>query len=109
MLDRQSFEMDQEGSAPVTLRPFELREGVFRGRLVLAVEDAMETDNVFHFVVERTSPGRIRVLSDQGAGSVYLRNALGAGRNLPFVTEFQGPAQHWGTGPELVPWSFWTT
>ncbi len=103
MLDRQTFEMDQEGSAPVTLRPFELKEGIFRGRLVLAVEDAMEADNIFHFVVERTSPGRIRVLSDQGTGSVYLRNALGAGRNLPFVTEFPDPRDTGELDPELVP------
>ena len=103
MLDRQTFEMDPEGSAPVTLRPFELKEGIFRGRLVLAVEDAMEADNVFHFVVERTSPGRIRVLSDQGAGSVYLRNALGAGRNLPFATEFPDPRDMGELDPEQVP------
>ena len=103
MLDRQTFEMGQEGSAPVTLRPFELKEGIFRGRLVLAVEDAMEADNVFHFVVERTSPGRIRVLSDQGAGSVYLRNALKAGRNLPFATEFADPRDTGELDPELVP------
>ncbi len=103
MLDRQSFEMDQEGSAPVTFRPFELKEGIFRGRLVLAVEDAMETDNAFHFVVERTTPGRIRVLSDRGAGSVYLRNALGAGRNLPFVTEYPDPREAGNLDPELVP------
>ena len=103
MLDRQTFEMGQEGSAPVTLRPFELKEGIFRGRLVLAVEDAMEVDNVFHFVVERTSPGRIRVLSDQGAGSVYLRNALKAGRNLPFATEFADPRDTGELDPELVP------
>ncbi len=103
MLDRQTFELDQEGSAPVTLRPFELKEGIFRGRLVLAVEDAMEVDNVFHFVVERTSPGRIRVLSDQGAGSVYLRNALKAGRNLPFATEFADPRDTGELDPDLVP------
>ena len=103
MLDRQTFEMDPEGSAPVTLRPFELKEGIFRGRLVLAVEDAMEADNVFHFVVERTSPGRVRVLSDQGAGSVYLRNALGAGRNLPFATEFPDPRDIGELDPQLVP------
>ena len=103
MLDRQTFEMDQEGSAPVTLRPFELKEGIFRGRLVLAVEDAMEVDNVFHFVVEKTIPGRIRVLSDQGAGSVYLRNALKAGRNLPFVTEFEDPRETGQLDPERVP------
>lgn len=103
MLDRQTFEMDEAGSAPVTLRPFELKEGIFRGRLVLAVEDAMEVDNVFHFVVERTTPGRIRVLSDQGGGSVYLRNALGAGRNLPFVTEFEDPRETGQLDPALVP------
>ena len=103
MLDRQTFELDQEGTAPVTLRPFELKEGIFRGRLVLAVEDAMEADNVFHFVVERTSPGRIRVLSNQGAGSVYLRNALKAGRNLPFVTEFADPRDAEELDPDLVP------
>jgi len=103
MLDRQTFEMDQAGSAPVTLRPFELKEGIFRGRLVLAVDDAMEADNVFHFVVERTAPGRIRVLSDQGAGSVYLRNALEAGRNLPFVTEFPDPRDMGELDPYLVP------
>ena len=102
MVDRQSFEMDQEGSAPVTLRPFELKEGIFRGRLVLAVEDALEADNVFHFVVERTTPGRIRVLSDQGAGSVYLRNALGAGRNLPFAAEFPDPRDTAEMDPERV-------
>ena len=103
MLDRQTFELDQEGSAPVTLRPFELKEGIFRGRLVLAVADAMEADNVFHFVVERTSPGRIRVYSDQGAGSIYLRNALKAGRNLPFVTEFADSRETGQLDPELVP------
>ena len=103
MLDRQSFEMDQAGSAPVTLRPFELKEGIFRGRLVLAVDDTLEADNVFHFVVERTLPGRIRVLSDQGTGSVYLDNALKAGRNLPFVTEFADPAATGNLDPDVIP------
>ncbi len=103
MLDRQTFELDQEGSAPVTLRPFELKEGIFRGRLVLAVADAMEADNVFHFVVERTSPGRIRVYSDQG-GRLHLSEECPEGRPQPALRDrIRGLARNRATGSGTGP------
>jgi len=95
MIDRQSFELSGEGSATVTFDPFEIGEGAIRGRLVLDLRDDLAADDVYYFVVERTNPFRIVLLSGQSDTPIYLKDALESGRNLPFVVTDSADNQTW--------------
>ncbi len=85
VVSRQTFELGEQGSAQVTLAPFELLEGATRGRIVLDADDALAEDNTFHFVIERRRPSRVWIVSDRSQQSAFfLQKALSAGSNLPF-------------------------
>lgn len=85
LVDRQSFQLDDSGSATVNFQPFEVPEGKIRGRLVLDSDDDLSNDDSYYFVLERLSPDPIYFWSRQtGSETVYFESALSAGRNLPF-------------------------
>ena len=58
MVDRQDFQLEEQGTANLTFKPFDMEEGVSRGRVVLDNSDALAEDNVYYFVVERQKPRR---------------------------------------------------
>ena len=96
MVDRQDFQLEEQGTANLTFKPFDMEEGVSRGRVVLDNSDALAEDNVYYFVVERQKPRRILVLGNQVQVDSYLESALSSGQNLPFVVESvsaPGPAK----------------
>ena len=88
LIDRAAFETDSEGTVNLTFKPFDLQEGVSRGKIVIEPTDMLDDDNVYYFVVERQEPRRIMVLEEKGAPSAfYLESALSSGKNLPFIVE----------------------
>lgn len=80
---------DDNGTALVTLPPFDVPEGISKGRVVIDHSDAIGADNVFQFVLERREPRTMVVLSDDpnAAGGLYLQSALSSGSNLPYVVQ----------------------
>ncbi len=95
LVDRQSFEIGEQGSAQVTFKPFDLQEGVSRGRIVVEPTDSMPQDNIFNFVTGRSQPQEVVIVSSREASAFYLKQALSAGDNLPFVVRLSNslPAQ----------------
>ncbi|MFQ5928976.1 MAG: hypothetical protein ACE5MK_04715, partial [Acidobacteriota bacterium] len=92
LVDRQAFEVGSEGVANLTFKPFDLDEGVSRGKIVIDPTDALPADNVYYFVVEKQKPGRILVLQTRRERSeFYLQSALSSGKNLPFAVETRAP------------------
>jgi hypothetical protein len=88
LINRAEFETSPDGTVNLTFAPFELEEGISRGKIVLEPSDALEDDNVYYFVVERQEPRRITVLQEPNASSsFYLESALTSGENLPFQVE----------------------
>ena len=97
LIDRTTFDTGSEGTVNLTFKPFDLEEGVSRGKIVIEPTDELPEDNVYYFVVEKQAPRRILVLQDRQASSAfYLESALSAGENLPFAVEMSvspGPGQ----------------
>ncbi len=87
---RQSFQLDEQGTAQLTLAPFELVEGLTRGRVLVEPDDSLPADNSFHFVVERRRPRPVVIVADGNQSSAFfLQKALATGSNLPFEVEVQ--------------------
>lgn len=95
MIDRQSFELGVEASIAVSFEPFEVGEGPVRGRLVLDLKDDLAVDDVYYFVVEQAEPFRVAVLSDQDEPSIYFKDAMESGRNLPIAVTSYADDQSW--------------
>ncbi|MDA2924102.1 BatA domain-containing protein [Acidobacteria bacterium AH-259-L09] len=92
LVDRQAFEVGSEGVANLTFKPFDLDQGVSRGKIVIDPSDALPADNVYYFVVEKQKPRRILVLQNRRERSeFYLQSALSSGKNLPFAVETRAP------------------
>ena len=103
MVDRKAFQIGSEGATNVTFKPFQLNEGISRGRILIQPSDGIPADNVYHFVVERQEPRQVLVLGTRKESALYLEKALSSGNNLPFTVKFStppGPAQ---IEPEQVP------
>lgn len=83
----QSFQLDPAGTASLQFKPFQVKEGTTRGRVVIQPGDALAADNTFYFVVERGTPGKVLLLSPEGKSAFYLEKALSSGSNLPFEIE----------------------
>ena len=88
---RQHFNLGEEGKGQVTLQPFELNEGTTRGKLVVVPSDSLIEDNTYHFVVERSEPFLVQVLSSRSSRSLHLQTALSTGENHPFRVELVKP------------------
>ena len=88
---REHFNLGEEGKGQVTLQPFELNEGITRGKLVVIPSDSLIEDNTYHFVVERKEPFLVQVLSSRSSRSLHLQTALSTGENDPFRVELVQP------------------
>ena len=88
---REHFNLGEEGKGQVTLQPFELNEGITRGKLVVVPFDSLIEDNTYHFVLERKEPFLVQVLSSRSSRSLHLQTALSTGENHPFRVELVQP------------------
>ena len=88
---REHFNLGEEGKGQVTLQPFELNEGITRGKLVVVPFDSLIEDNTYHFVLQRKEPFLVQVLSSRSSRSLHLQTALSTGENHPFRVELVQP------------------
>ncbi len=88
---REHFTLGEDGKAQVTLKPFELNEGITRGKLVVVPSDQIVEDNAYHFVVERKEPSLVQILSSRSSRSLHLQTALSTGENRPLRVELVRP------------------
>jgi hypothetical protein len=79
-IQTERFDVEAGSSTSVTFAPVTLAGSFMRGT-VRAGDDALATDNVFHFVVSPVQPVRVLVLDRGGAtgGALYLTRALAIG------------------------------
>ena len=91
IVSRAHFNLGEEGRGQITLKPFELNEGITRGKLVVVPSDSLIEDNTYHFVVERKEPFLVQVLSSRSSRSLHLQTALSTGENHPFRVELVQP------------------
>ncbi len=85
--DQQSFTLNEAGTAAVDFRPFDIEEGVTRGRLALDLGDDLSSDDSWNFTIERETPFPVQLVTEKKSqkDSVFLRQALSSGANLPFA------------------------
>ena len=88
---REHFSLGEEGRGQVTLPPFELSEGITRGKVVVNPTDGLAADNTYHFVVDRKEPSLVQILSNRDSRSLHLQTALSTGENGPFRVELVQP------------------
>jgi hypothetical protein len=91
-IQTERLEVEANSSASVTFAPVTLTGRVMRGT-VRAGNDALPTDNVFHFVVAPVQPVGVLVLDRGGAagGALYLTRALAIGEAPHFEAVVRQP------------------
>jgi hypothetical protein len=91
-IQTEPLEVEANGSASVTFDPVTLGGTIMRGT-VRAGDDALPTDNVFHFVVSPAQPVRVLVVDRGGTagGALYLTRALAIGDAPRFETAVRQP------------------
>jgi len=91
-IQTERLEVEAISSASVTFAPVTLAGNFVRGT-VRAGDDALPTDNVFHFVVSPVQPVRVLVLDRGGAagGALYLTRALAIGEAPRFEAVVRQP------------------
>lgn len=91
-IQTERFDVEAASSTSVTFDPVTLA-GTFMRGTVRAGDDALATDNLFHFVVSPAQPVRVLVLDrgGTGGGALYLTRALAIGDAPRFDTTVRQP------------------
>jgi hypothetical protein len=86
-IETDPLEVEANSSTSVTFAPVTLATSFMRGTVRVG-DDALPTDNVFHFVVSPAQPVRVLVLDRGGTagGALYLTRALSIGDAPRFET-----------------------
>ncbi|HSR69347.1 MAG TPA: BatA domain-containing protein [Acidobacteriota bacterium] len=103
LVESQDFATDEGGGALVTLDPFEVEDGVTRGRIVAEADDGLAADNTHYFVVERRQPRTILLVNGPGRAGFFLRQALQAGDNLAYQVRSQQSLGNLQLDPTTTP------
>lgn len=85
--DEQKFTLSDAGTAAIDFKPFEIEDGVTRGRLVIDFKDDLPADDTWNFTIAKRTPFQVQLVTERGTqeDSVFLRQALSSGANLPFA------------------------
>ncbi len=88
----EDLDVNADGSVSVTFAPVTIAGPFMRGS-VRASQDALDADNVFHFVLSPAQPVRVVVVDRGGTGSaaLYLTRALAIGDTPRFETTVRQP------------------
>ena len=91
-IQTEALDVAPGSSASVTFAPVTIAGRFMRGT-VRATPDALDADNVFHFVVSPVEPVRVVVVDRGGTGSaaLYLTRALAIGDTPQFETTVRQP------------------
>ena len=100
---QQEFQLNEQGTQQLTFEPFELEEGISRGKVIVELEDELPIDNTFNFILERKEPTRILLVSKSQSDSLYLEKALAAGANQPFQIDVLQNLPDTELNPEETP------
>ena len=93
-VEKRQIKIAARDSTLVEFTDFNLNEGVNRG--VIEISDtSFPVDNRFYFTLHREVQGQALVIESAARGrseSLFLRNALTTGENLPFALTIKTPA-----------------
>jgi len=83
------------GIATVEFNSFDVPQGSNRGEVRISPADALPADDAYQFTLERRDPYRLLFLRESGEEGelYYLRNALGAESDSPWVLEARTPTE----------------
>ncbi|HWP85555.1 MAG TPA: BatA and WFA domain-containing protein, partial [Terriglobia bacterium] len=95
LIQRKSVTIPAGGIATVEFEGFDVPQGSNRGLIRIAPADALPADDSYQFTLERREPYRLLFLHPGGetAELYYVRNALGAESNSPWVLDARTPAE----------------
>ena len=95
VLQRKTVTIPASGAATVEFDPFDVPAGSNRGEVRITPGDALPADDVYQFTLERREPYRLLFLHEAGEDGelYYLRNALGAETDSPWVLDARTPTE----------------
>ena len=95
VIQRQRVTIPASGTATVEFAAFDVPQGSNRGLVRISPADGLPADDSFQFTLERRDPYRLLFLREAGDESelYYLRNALGAESDSPWVLDARTPTE----------------
>lgn len=93
-VEKRRLAIPAHGSAPVEFTGFNLMAGDNRCVLVVGGNDEFTLDNRFYMTLRREAQWKLLIIENAtrgGGESLFLRNALTAGENLPFTLTVKTP------------------
>lgn len=93
-VEKRQVKIAPRDSALVEFTDFNLNEGVNRASIEIS-DESFPFDNRFYFTLHRETQGQALIVESAARGrneSLYLRNALTTGENLPFAITTKTPA-----------------
>lgn len=93
-VEKRQVKIAARDSALVEFTDFNLNEGVNRGVIEIS-DNSFPVDNRFYFTLHREVQGQALIIESAARGrseSLFLRNALSTGDNLPFTITVKTPA-----------------
>jgi hypothetical protein len=95
IMQRKTVQIPASGVATVEFDAFDVPVGSNRGDVRISPADGLALDDSFHFTLERRVPYRLLFLREPGEERelYYLRNALGAETDSPWVLDDKTPAE----------------
>ena len=93
-IGRQAVGIPESGVATVTFDGFDVPVGQNPAQISISPADGLPADDTFYFTLERREANRVLFLREPGteAELYYLRSALSAETDSPFLIEARSPA-----------------
>lgn len=93
-IERQTVGIPASGVAAVAFEGFDVPLGENPAEITIGPADDLPLDDTFYFTLERREANRVLFLRESGAEGelYYLRNALAAETDSPFLMEARSPA-----------------
>ena len=94
VVQRKSVGVPAAGVASVVFEGFDVPLGQNPAQIAITPPDQLPADDTFYFTLERREPNRLLFLRETGAEAelYYLRSALAAETDSPFLVEARSPA-----------------
>jgi Aerotolerance regulator N-terminal/von Willebrand factor type A domain len=95
VIQRKQVTIPASGTATVEFEGFDVPQGSNRGLVRITPADALPADDSYQFTLQRRDPYRLLFLRESGedAELYYLRNALGAESDSPWVLDARTPTE----------------
>jgi aerotolerance regulator-like protein/VWA domain-containing protein len=95
VIQRKTVTVPASGTATVEFDGFDVPQGSNRGEIRITPADALPGDDSYQFTLERREPYRLLFLRESGddAELYYVRSALGAESDSPWVLDARTPTE----------------